>query len=314
MMKVFVPGGLGYVGCQLVNRLLQEPDVSVHVTDVLMWNQEQVLGGFMGHPRFSFDMVDVRDEDRMTPLLDWADVVIPLAAIVGQPACARNEGFAYSINRDSIRWMISKLSKNQRVIFPQTNSGYGTTDGQTPCTEETPLKPISAYALGKGEAEEAVLSHPNSVSLRLATVFGCSPRMRFDLLVNDWTARIFMDGTIAIYEPEAVRNFVHVRDVAEAFVFFCGTNYTGAFNCGLPEANLTKLGLAHRICDTLSLSREMVKVGQGTDPDKRNYLVSNKKLLDSGFKFNRTLEEGIMEVAGYARFLTPPARAKMRNA
>lgn len=315
MHKILVPGGCGYLGSTLVSYLLSLPDTFVTVVDGLMFNQEIILSNFLGHPRFRFEWASVLDTGLMTGLVKEANTVIPLAALVGAPLCDQAPEMARRVNQDFIQWLVKELSPNQRVLFPMTNSGYGTTDG-TPCTEETPLNPISLYARTKGEAEKAVLDHPNSVSLRLATVFGCSPRQRFDLLVNDFASRLAHQERLTIYEPHAMRNYVHVRDVARAFAFFLqAEQHTGVFNLGLPEANLTKAELAEAICELLSLDPlRHIAIGDGEDKDKRNYLVSNDKVLSVGFSFHHYLVDGIREVAQYSLTLTPPARKRMRNA
>lgn len=313
MHKILITGACGYIGSTLLDRLLSLPEVHVVALDSLSFNQENILSNWLGHPRFRFEWVNVLDTSITKGFLKEADTVIPLAALVGAPLCDQSPDLAKRLNEDFISWLVTELSPQQRVLFPMTNSGYGTTDGVA-CTEETPLGPISLYARTKGEAEKAVLNHPNSVSLRLATVFGCSPRQRFDLLVNDFSSRLAHQERLTIYEPHAMRNYVHVRDVARAMEFFATTKYNGVYNLGLPDVNLTKLQLAHRICSVLCLdSARHVFIGDGEDVDKRNYQISNEKVLNTGFKFEHTLDEGIREVANYSALLTPPARRRMRN-
>lgn len=312
-MKFLVTGCLGYIGSRLTGELLSLPDATVMGVDTLMYNQELVLGQFLGHPRFRFEVVDVRDYYTMAHFVHSADVVIPLAALVGAPLCVKAHTMATEVNEDSIRWLVHQLSTHQRIIFPQTNSGYGST-GKV-CTEESPLTPLSLYARTKTKAERVVLQHPNAVSLRLATVFGCSPRMRLDLLVNDFTDRLAHQEALTLYEPHAQRNYVHVRDVANALVFFSmNSKHTGVYNLGDPHAQLSKLGLAELACDILGLAKEShIHLGEGFDQDRRDYVVSNDKVLQTGFEFQHGICDGIREVAHFVRYLTPPARKRLRN-
>jgi nucleoside-diphosphate-sugar epimerase len=220
------------------------------------------------------------------------------------------------VNEDSIVGLIKTLSPHQRVVYPNTNSGYGQTDGTSQVTENDPVNPISCYGLTKCAAEKAVLEHPNSVCFRLATVFGVSPRMRLDLLVNDFTYKIshFDAKPFQLFEPHFKRNFVGVRDVSRAFMFMLGYDYTGVYNLGLPTANLSKIELAHRICHVLNVPKEAVYIGKGKDPDQRNYIVSNDKILSTGFKFRHELDDGIREVARLCPLLSPAEILSARNA
>jgi len=316
--NVLVTGCCGYIGSVLVGQLLNAGCRVIGVDNLFYKNGYAVLP-YLGHERFQFFRMDVQDTRNLAFLAEQCDVIIPLAAMVGAPICEKDEHhirWATSINSWSITDLVESLSPNQRVIYPNTNSGYGQTEGDRYVTEHDLLAPISVYGKTKCEGEKAVLNHPNGVSLRLATVFGASPRMRMDLMVNDFTWRLFnirhrlnlresgktigttkADVQLSIYEPHFKRNFVHVRDVCNAFLFMLGRHHLrGPYNLGLPTANLTKMELAHAICDILGLDRRVVVVGNGEDPDKRNYLVSNEKILSTGFLFKHTLEMGVREV------------------
>ena len=311
-MKILVTGAAGYIGSVLCGELLNRGH-EVAAIDCLMYHNVGAIQHLIGHPSFIFEPADVRDLGSYRHFWGQADCIIPLAAVVGAPACEKNPNFSEQINAQAIYKLLIQLSKKQRVIYPNTNSGYGTTEGGA-CTEETPLKPISVYGVTKGRAEEAVLCHENSATLRLATVFGVSPRMRFDLMVNDFAARLVRGQKLTIFEPSFQRNFVHVRDVARAFIHMVDNPLQGPFNCGHPKLNQTKLELAYKVAGELGLyPHDVVEVGDGEDPDKRNYLVSNDKLLGTGFEFKYGLGQGVTEVALLASLLSPPAMERMRN-
>jgi nucleoside-diphosphate-sugar epimerase len=248
--------------------------------------------------RFDFERGDVRDEQLMRRLVQDADVLIPLAAIVGAPACDRDPQLAQSVNLDAVRSLNSLRSREQLVVFPTTNSGYGTRTGNVACTEETPLEPISLYGRTKVQAEAELLAAPNTVTLRLATVFGASPRMRLDLLVNHFVYEAVHRGYIEVFEKDFRRNYVHIRDVADC-IAFCIDHSTAMvgrpYNVGLDSANLTKEELALKIKEHVPrFSVHFSKVGG--DPDKRDYIVSNQRLRDAGFAARRSLDAGIQEL------------------
>jgi nucleoside-diphosphate-sugar epimerase len=314
-VRVLVTGCAGYVGSVLTDYLLRCGHEVVGV-DSLMYGQWEALTPYLGRPHFAFVKEDVQNYLPLNNLARSCDAAVLLAAAVGAPACERNPEYAVAVNHWAVANLVENLLPWQRVVYPNTNSGYGTTAGETPCTEETPLAPISVYGGTKCAGELAVLRHPLGVSLRLATAFGVSPRMRLDLMVNDFAARLVRDERLEVFEPHFKRNFVHVRDVARAVVFFLDWNnrgLSGAFNVGLPDANLTKLELAHLACDELGLPRSCVSVGEGRDPDRRNYLVSNDKLLRAGFHFQHDLPGGIQDVAAVASEMSGPAVQRARN-
>jgi nucleoside-diphosphate-sugar epimerase len=294
--RVLVTGGAGYLGSILCEHLLTGPYV-VTVLDNLMYGQGSLFH-LCGNPRFEFVYGDVRDEALRVRLMNNADVVIPLAAIVGAPACDRDPNLARTVNLDAIRLLNRLRSPSQLVVYPTTNSGYGTQTGEVFCTEETPLEPISLYGVTKTQAERELLESPNAITLRLATVFGMSPRFRLDLLVNHFTYAAATDGYIVIFEKDFKRNYIHIRDVAECFIY-CIENSKRmegrSYNVGLDAANLSKAELA------LTIKRYVPNFyihfsEVGSDPDKRNYIVSNQRLRQAGFEAKRSLDDGIVEL------------------
>ncbi|WP_277057847.1 NAD-dependent epimerase/dehydratase family protein [Trichlorobacter lovleyi] len=297
---VFITGGAGYLGSILCEHLLDK-GYRVTVLDSLMYG-EQNLNHLCANPDFDFHRGDARDEKLVGALIRDADVLIPLAAIVGAPACDLDPLMASSTNRDAIAMLCRIRRPEQLIIYPTTNSGYGTKTGDVFCTEESSLDPISLYGRTKCEAEEIVLAAGNSITLRLATVFGMSPRPRLDLLVNHFTYAAFFDGYLVIFEKDFKRNYVHIRDVADCFIH-CIENparMTGRpFNVGLDAANLSKEELALKIKE--HIPRFYLHFSEvGSDPDKRNYIVSNQRLADAGFVARRSLDEGIRElIKGY---------------
>ena len=295
-MRVLVTGGAGYLGSVLCEHLL-DAGHEVTVLDCLLYG-EPSLFHLCHSDRFSFVRGDVRDEDLMRDLVASAEVVMPLAAIVGATGCDRDPLLATSVNLDSVCLLNRLRSADQLVILPVTNSGYGTKSGETHCTEETPLEPISLYGQTKVQAEAELLSKGPTITLRLATVFGMSPRMRLDLLVNHFTYAAVTDGYIVIFEKDFKRNFVHVRDVADCFLYamdHADAMAGKAYNVGLDDANLSKEELA------LAVKQQVpgfyIHFSEiGSDPDKRNYIVSNQRLREAGFEASRSIKVGILEL------------------
>jgi nucleoside-diphosphate-sugar epimerase len=311
--RVLVTGGLGYLGSIICERLLAAGSEVMALDNLTYGTGQQGLYHLCAHPAFDFIKGDVRDEGLMKSALRHADVVIHLAAIVGAAACDRDPALATSVNLDAVRLLNRHRSAQQLVIFPNTNSGYGTTSGETHCTEESPLQPISLYGKTKVEAERILLDSPNAITLRLATVFGMSPRMRLDLLVNHFVYAAFKDSYIVIFEKEFKRNFVHVRDVADCMLFAIDNRdrLTGqAYNLGLDSANLSKEELARKVKEHLTnFYIHFAPIGQ--DPDKRNYIVSSERLRRAGFAARRSLDDGIRElIKGYRM----EGRALFKNA
>jgi nucleoside-diphosphate-sugar epimerase len=293
---VLITGGAGYLGSILCEHLLAR-GYQVTALDSLIYG-EQSLFHFCANPNFNFVCGDARDETLMASLVVQADAIIPLAAVVGAPACDRDPIMATSVNLDAIRMLNRLRSPAQLMIYPTTNSGYGTQSGDVYCTEETPLEPISLYGRTKTQAEAEVLSSQNGITLRLATVFGMSPRMRMDLLVNHFVYAAVTDGYLVIFEKDFKRNYVHIRDVADCFIHCLenpGPMMGRPHNVGLDDANLSKEELARTIAARVP-NFYLHFAELGSDPDKRNYIVSNKRLREAGFEAKRSLEDGITEL------------------
>jgi nucleoside-diphosphate-sugar epimerase len=298
--NVLVTGGAGYLGSVMVPALLEQGH-TVTVLDSFLFNQNSLLE-CCANRRFSVIRGDCREAAVLERGLKQADVIIPLAAIVGAPACAADPTASRSTNLDAIKLLLNLRSPRQKVIYPTTNSGYGIGEKGKFCTEETPLRPISLYGTTKVDAERAVLDAGNSVTFRLATVFGMSPRMRIDLLVNDFVYRAINDRTVVVFEGHAKRNYIHVRDVARAFLHAIG-NFSAMqgqpFNVGLSDANLSKLELCAKIKQHLP-QFVYLEAPVGEDPDKRDYIVSNEKIERAGFKPAYSIDDGIRElIKGY---------------
>jgi nucleoside-diphosphate-sugar epimerase len=293
-MKVLITGGAGYLGSNLTRHLL-EVGYSVTVLDNLMYDQVTLLHLF-GNPKFQFELGDVRDKKLLQELVGLNDVIIPLAAIVGMPACKANPDLTVAVNYQQVADIVEVLRDDQKLILPNTNSQYGSSDSII--TEESPFNPLSLYAKTKCDAENIMLENGNGVSLRLATVFGVSPRMRTDLLVNDFVYKSVVDGYLVLFEAHFKRNYIHVQDIARTFQFII-ENYDKckghAFNVGLSTANLSKLELAEKIkshIPSLVIKQDDFK----EDFDKRNYIVSNEKLEALGWKPIYDLDYGIKQL------------------
>ena len=293
-MKVLITGGAGYLGSTLTKHLL-EAGYSVTVLDNLMYDQVTLLHLF-SNPKFQFELGDVRDKKLLQELVGLNDVIIPLAAIVGMPACKANPELTVAVNYQQVADIVEVLRGDQKLILPNTNSQYGSSDSII--TEESPFNPLSLYAKTKCDAENTMLEKGNGVSLRLATVFGVSPRMRTDLLVNDFVYKSVVDGYLVLFEAHFKRNYIHVQDIARTFQFII-ENYDKckghAFNVGLSTANLSKLELAEKIkshIPPLVIKQDDFK----EDFDKRNYIVSNEKLEALGWKPIYDLDYGIKQL------------------
>lgn len=295
--NVLITGGAGYIGSVLV-RILLLNNFKVTVLDNFIYNQENVFLDLYNNNDFTLIRDDVRNLKVLKKTLNNSDIIIPLAAIVGAPACKKNRKLAFEINTLQIHNICKMKNKKQIVILPVTNSGYGIGQKNIFCTEKSPLNPISHYGRTKVEAEKIILKSNNFVSLRLATVFGVSNRMRTDLLVNNFVYEAFKKNTLKIYEGNFKRNFIHIRDVCYA-ILFCINNFKlvkdNVYNIGLEEANLSKLELAYHIkkfIPSIIIKENNLK----KDPDKRNYIVSNKKILSTGWRPVFNLESGIKEL------------------
>ena len=302
--KVLVTGAAGYIGSVLCRRLL-ETGRQVKALDLMNHNLPSLLP-LARYKNFSFIRGDARNGGLLTDLVRSVDTVIPLAARVGQQACDLYTEDVFSTNRDSVLLILQRAGPDQRIVYPNTNSGYGTNDGI--CTEETEMAPLTTYAKAKMQAELMVIEHPSSVSLRLATVFGPSPRMRFDLLVNHFVQQAMTAGFLMLYQPKARRNYVHIEDVADAFIHVLDNwdeMEKGAYNVGNDDENCSKETLALKI--QAILPKIEISIGQGVDLDRRDYEVSSKKLAAAGFTAKRTIRSGIFEIMKAVNMLPQPA-------
>jgi nucleoside-diphosphate-sugar epimerase len=298
MKKVLITGGAGYLGSVLTEVLLGK-EYQVTVLDNLIYKQTSVAP-FSYHKNFKFILGDVTDNSILKPLVESHDVIIPLAAIVGMPACKAQPELTVKVNYEQVKNITEWMTKEQKIIIPNTNSQYGSSTEII--TEESSFKPLSLYAETKCDAEKVVLDSGNGIVLRLATVFGMSYRMRMDLLVQDFVYKAMTDGYLVLFESHFVRNYIHIRDIANTFVFMI-ENYTrcnnNAFNVGLTEANCTKLELAQTIQKYIP-DLVIVENNFKQDFDQRNYMVSNEKLESLGWKPEYSLEDGIQElIQGY---------------
>lgn len=294
--KILVTGGAGYLGSTMVPDLLAAGH-KVTVVDNFMFKQTS-LNHVCYDPNFDVVKGDIRVESTVAPLLKKADIIIPLAALVGAPICSQDPVGAQSTNHDAILMMMKHISKEQRVLMPTTNSAYGTGDEKNFCTEDSPLRPISKYAIDKVEIEKELMQHENAISFRLATVFGMSPRMRLDLLVNDFTYRAVYDKFVILFEGHFKRNYVHVRDVSKAFMH--GINNFEKmrgeiYNVGLSEANISKYELCQHI-QKIVPGFVFMEAPLAKDPDQRNYVVSNRKMEATGYKTSVDLSSGLAEL------------------
>ncbi len=301
--RVLVTGGAGYIGSVLIPILLDN-GYQVTAIDNLMYNQTSLIS-LCSRSNFKFIKADVTDYSFMQKELKDHDIIIPLAAIVGAPACKNKPFLAKSVNLDAINFISENINENQKILFPNTNSGYGICKKNAFCDETSPLNPISLYARYKVEAEKKLLSTKKAISFRLATVFGLSARMRLDLLVNDFTFRAMSDKFIILFEEHFKRNYIHIKDVAKAFLFGI-KNFDKmkgeAFNVGLSSANLSKKELVNKIKKYIpDFYVHLAKIGE--DPDKRDYIVSNKKLESLGWKATYSLDDGIKEIISAYPFL-----------
>jgi nucleoside-diphosphate-sugar epimerase len=313
-MKVLITGGAGYLGSVITETLL---DNGYYVTclDKLIFNQVSLLP-YTSNTNFKFVYGDVRNEELLERLCNEADVIIPLAAIVGFPACDAEPQLANEVNFKQI-FNIVKFTKgkNKKILYPNTNSGYGIGVGQTECTEESPLNPISIYGNTKCGAENFLRSNTDAIVFRLATVFGVSPRMRTDLLVNDFTYKAITDKYIVVFEKTFKRNFIHIKDVASAFLFMIN-NYDKykyeVFNVGLSNANLSKQELLEKIQSHVK-DFAVSYNDYYEDPDKRDYIVSNAKIEATGWMPEWNLDMGITELIMAYQMIVPKMGSEFRN-
>jgi nucleoside-diphosphate-sugar epimerase len=311
-MKILITGGSGYLGSVITEKLLNK-NYEVTILDNLMYNQTSSIT-FTHNPNFNFIYGDVRDKSLLKSLVNTFDVIIPLAAIVGFPACDRDKDLATAINYEHVRYICELVNGTKiRVVYPNTNSGYGIGESGE-CTEESPLNPISHYGVTKVKAEGEVLGI-GGISVRLATVFGTSPRMRMDLLVNEFVYKALTDKYITIFEKDFVRNYIHIRDVANVFLFMIENyeEHSGeVFNVGLSDANLSKEQLVEKIKGYVP-DFAITYSDYYSDPDKRDYIVSNEKIESVGWVAEHSLDNGIEELIKTYTILIQDLSSKYRN-
>lgn len=295
-MQILVTGGAGYIGSVLVPMLLTEGHC-VTVLDNFMYGQSSLLD-CCHLKNLTVIRGDVRDKKYLSKLVAKADAILTLACLVGAPVCAKDPETAKAVNFEAVKNIMELMSPRQLLIFPSTNSGYGVGQADIYCDENTPLHPISLYGQLKVDLESILLDKGNCVTFRFATLFGISPRMRLDLLVNDFTYRAVTDRCVVLFEPHFKRNYLHVRDAARAFIHAL-QNYDEMkgrpYNVGLSDANLSKLELCQVIQKQIP-EFHFVTAEYGKDPDQRNYIVSNQRIEATGFKPAVSLDEGIQEL------------------
>lgn len=297
MKKILVTGAAGFIGSYLCTKLVHL-GYNVLAVDILKYNKSSLFHLFK-YKNFKFLNYDVSEKKLIKEITKSIDFVIPLAALVGAPLCEKNKQEAKKINYDAIVSLVKILNKNQKVIYPNTNSGYGVGKKNSYCDENSELNPVSLYGLTKNKSEKYIMeNHKNAVCFRLATVFGYSYRMRTDLIVNNFVYTAIKEKKLSIFEPHFRRNFIHIDDIAEAFIFTI-KNFNRmkgqVYNLGLNNANITKLELAKKIKNELKKTKILIN-NKKKDPDKRDYFVSNKKLLKAGFKAKTSLDSGIKEL------------------
>ena len=309
-MKILITGGAGYLGSVFTRNLLKNHEVIVY--DNLMYNQTSLLD-LSNNPNFTFHYGDVREWSKLKYLVEQVDVVIPLAALVGFPLCEKDKDLATSINTTQIQNIVDVLSGDQMILYPNTNSGYGIR-GNGMVDETNELTPISHYGRTKCEAQNYIINESNGISFRLATVFGVSSRMRTDLLVNDFVYKLLTDRYITLFEHKFVRNFIHIQDVSRAFEYMIDNYYTfnnEIFNLGLSDENITKKQLVEKIQSHIP-NTSVNYSDYYVDPDKRDYIVSNEKIEEAGWKPIFTLDDGIKELIQSYKMIVP-TQSQYRN-
>ena len=309
-MKILITGGAGYLGSVFTRNLLKNHEVIVY--DNLMYNQTSLLD-LSNNPNFTFHYGDVREWSKLKYLVEQVDIVIPLAALVGFPLCEKDKDLATSINTTQIQNIVDVLSDDQMILYPNTNSGYGIR-GNGMVDETNELTPISHYGQTKCEAEDYIINESNGISFRLATVFGVSSRMRTDLLVNDFVYKLLTDRYITLFEHKFVRNFIHIQDVSRAFEYMIDNYYTfnnEIFNLGLSDENITKKQLVEKIQSHIP-NTSVNYSDYYVDPDKRDYIVSNEKIEEAGWKPIFTLDDGIKELIQSYKMIVP-TQSQYRN-
>ena len=312
-MRILITGGAGYLGSVITRQLLLHHTVTV--IDNLMYNQTSLLDLF-GKPGFKFIYGDVRDTNLLLKQVKEHDVIIPLAAIVGFPSCEKDKQLATDVNFNQIKNIVDNLSPHQQILYPNTNSGYGSRTNKGEVDGTNSLTPISHYGITKCDSENYIKDNSNGITFRLATVFGVSSRMRLDLLVNEFVYKLLTDKYITIFEKEFVRNFIHIQDVASVFNYMCikyDEYHNQIFNVGLSDTNINKKQLVERIQKYIP-DTEVTYSDYFVDPDKRDYIVSNKKIESTGWSPNFSLDDGIQELIKAYQMIVPHESSHYRNA
>ena len=312
-MRILITGGAGYLGSVITRQLMLHHEVTV--IDNLMYNQTSLLDLF-GKPGFNFIYGDVRDKNLLLEQVKTHDVIIPLAALVGFPSCEKDKQLATDVNFNQIKNIVDNLSPNQQILYPNTNSGYGSRTNKGEVDETNSLTPISHYGITKCNSEDYIKNNSNGITFRLATVFGVSSRMRLDLLVNEFVYKLLTDKYITIFEKKFIRNFIHIQDVASVFEFMID-NYdkhqTHIFNVGLTDANINKQQLVEKIQNHIP-NTSVTYSDYFVDPDKRDYVVSNEKIESTGWKPHYDLDYGIKELIQAYQMIVPHESSRYRNA